>query len=575
MALARPCRSWTPSILSKVGRTLSMSTESSAIARRSDLDALRAGAMLLGIVLHASLSFFTSYWMVTDRRQNDSFGILFSAIHGFRMPLFFVMSGFFSAMLLHRRGRGALVKHRFHRVLLPLLVGMFTIVPLTIGISTVAIMSAARKPGGTVSAENASTVWTAAQLGDLDAMERHMANGLAVDARDPERGGTPLLWAAVTGQAKAIELLMHRGADVNAVDPDGGTALHAAAFMGHEKAVDLLVQNGAKVNAANKRGETPLDGAVLDEGTTRYFASILRLELNEDGLGRRKAAISKTLREYGATAGRKSGVAELLMQMPLFNHLWFLWFLWWLVLGYAAVFPLGSRLLPIRLPAWLVLSFARYLWLIPLTMVPQWFMGDSGNAPIFGPDTSTGILPIPHVFAYYTIFFGFGAFYFGFDDRSGHVGDRWWLPLSIGLLVVLPLWIALSEGWTGPAGYGLAPLPRRVLVVFLQATYPWLITSGLMGLFRRVYPVESPTMQYLSDSAYWLYLAHLPLIIAAQLVVRDWPIPAFAKLLLIVAVATSFLLWTYQTMVRYTWLGRFLNGWRVQPERASAAPIAA
>jgi hypothetical protein len=35
-----------------------MSTENPALARRSDLDALRAGAMLLGIVLHASLSFF-------------------------------------------------------------------------------------------------------------------------------------------------------------------------------------------------------------------------------------------------------------------------------------------------------------------------------------------------------------------------------------------------------------------------------------------------------------------------------------------------------------------------------------
>ena len=119
-----------------------MSTENPAFARRSDLDALRAGAMLLGIVLHASLSFFPSYWMVTDRRQNDGFGVVFSAIHGFRMPLFFVMSGFFSAMLLHRRGRGALVKHRFHRVFLPLLAGMFTIVPLTIGVSTLAMSSA-------------------------------------------------------------------------------------------------------------------------------------------------------------------------------------------------------------------------------------------------------------------------------------------------------------------------------------------------------------------------------------------------------------------------------------------------
>jgi Acyltransferase family/Ankyrin repeats (3 copies) len=562
-------------ILSEVGRTSSMSTENPALARRSDLDALRACAMLLGIVLHASLSFFPSYWVVADRRQNDVFGVLFSAIHGFRMPLFFVMSGFFSAMLLHRRGRGALVKHRFQRVFLPLLVGTFTIVPLTIGISTVAMTSASRKPGGAAPGEGASTIWAAARAGDLGAIERHMASGAAVDGVDPERGGTPLLWAAVTGRAEAIELLIRRGADVNAVDRDGGTALHAAAFMGHEKAVDVLLRHGAKVNAANSRGETPLDGAVLDEGTTRYFASILQLDLNEDGLGRRKTAITKSLRHRGATAGRKSGVAALLMQIPIFNHLWFLWFLWWLVLGYAAVSAVGSRLPSLGLPAWLVLSPARYFWLIPLTMIPQWFMGDGGTSPIFGPDTSTGLLPIPHIFAYYAIFFGFGTLYFGSDDRSGRVGERWWLPLSIGLLVILPLGSALTEGWTGPAGYGLAPLPRRVLSVFLQAAYPWLLTFGLMGLFRRFCPVESPRMQYLSDSAYWLYLAHLPLIIAAQLAVKELPIPALAKFLLIVVVVTCFLLWTYQIMVRYTWLGRFLNGRRVRPEQVGAPPVVA
>jgi peptidoglycan/LPS O-acetylase OafA/YrhL len=202
-------------------------------------------------------------------------------------------------------------------------------------------------------------------------------------------------------------------------------------------------------------------------------------------------------------------------------------------------------------------------------------MGDGGTSPIFGPDTSTGLLPIPHVFAYYAIFFGFGALYFGSDDRSGRVGERWWLPLVVGLLVILPLGMALTEGWTGPAGYGLAPLPRRFLSVFLPAAYPWLITFGLMGLFRRACPVESPRMQYLSDSAYWLYLAHLPLIIAAQLVVRDWPIPALAKFSLIVAVVTSFLLGTYQIMVRYTWLGRFLNGRRIRPEKVGAPAVVA
>ncbi len=552
-----------------------MSTENPAFARRPDLDALRAVAMLLGIVLHAALSFFPSYWMVADRRQDAAFGVVVSAIHGFRMPLFFVMSGFFSAMLLHRRGRRSLVKHRFFRVFLPLVAGMLTIVPLTNGISALAMSSAPRKPADASPTGAASDIWAAARAGDLGAIERYMANGAAVDGRDPERGATPLQWAAASGRAEAIEWLIRRGADVNAAVESGGTALHAAAFLGYEEAVEVLLRNGAKVNAANSRGETPLDGAVLDEGTTRYFASSLQLEVNEDGLGRHKAAIAETLRRHGATAGRKPGVVALLMQIPIFGHLWFLWFLSWLVLGYAAVSAVGARFPAIRLPAWPVLSPARYLWLVPLTMIPQWFMGAEGASPIFGPDTSAGLLPIPHTMAYYAIFFGFGALYYHAHDRSARVGGHWWLPLAIGLLVVLPLGMAVAGGWPGPSGIGSDPQLRRVLSVFLQAAYPWLMTFGLMGLFRRVCPAESPTMRYLSDSAYWLYLAHLPLIIAAQLAVRDWPIPALVKFLLIVVVVTAFLLWTYQTLVRYTWLGRFLNGPRVRPARADVAAVVA
>ncbi|MDG3007295.1 acyltransferase family protein [Paludisphaera mucosa] len=546
-----------------------MSTHNTMIDRRSDLDALRAGAMLLGIALHASLSFFPAYWVVSDRSQEPAFGLLFSAVHGFRMPLFFVMSGYFSAMLLHRRGRAALVEHRFRRVFLPLLAGMVTIVPLTMGISTLAMTSAPRKAGGTAPAAGASTIWTAARSGDLDAVELHLKNGAAVDAFDPDRGGTPMMWAAVAGRAEAVQRLIDRGADVNAAGRDGGTALHGAAFLGHERTVDVLIRNGADLNVANKDGSTPLDTAVLDEGTTRYFASVLQLDLDENDLGRRKAAIAETLRHHGATAGRKSGLADILMQMPLFNHLWFLWFLWWLVLGLAAVSALGSRLPTIQPPAWMARSPGRYLWLIPLTMIPQWFMGDGGDPPFFGPDTSSGLLPIPHVLAYYAVFFGFGALDFGVDDRTGRVDERWWLPLAIGLLVVFPLGTALNAGWAGPPGFALDPSARRLLSVFLQAAYPWLITFGLMGLFRRICPVESPTMRYLSDSAYWLYLAHLPLIIGAQYVVRDWPLPAAAKFLLVVAASTALLLLSYQTLVRYTWIGRLLNGPRVRPAAGS------
>ena len=110
--------------------------------RRNDLDALRAAAMLLGIVLHAGLSFVPFPWPVQDERQSGFYWLLFAAIHGFRMPVFFLLSGFFTAMLWRRRGMKSMLAHRFRRVLLPFLLGLVTIVPAVNWISGRAIASA-------------------------------------------------------------------------------------------------------------------------------------------------------------------------------------------------------------------------------------------------------------------------------------------------------------------------------------------------------------------------------------------------------------------------------------------------
>jgi peptidoglycan/LPS O-acetylase OafA/YrhL len=108
---------------------------------------------------------------------------------------------------------------------------------------------------------------------------------------------------------------------------------------------------------------------------------------------------------------------------------------------------------------------------------------------------------------------------------------------------------------------------HRPISALLQVTYAWVMTFGLMGLFRRLLTSANDTIRYISDSSYWLYLAHVPLIIGAQMMVRDWPIPATAKFTLVCGGVTAFLLITYQTLVRYMWLGRFLNGPRKRPEK--------
>src|SRR5438552_2660407 len=101
---------------------------SSVSARRHDLDALRAFAMLLGVALHAAMS-FTPTWVVQDYEPDVVFTWFFSATHGFRMPLFFLVSGFFTMMLYRQRGKDAMLEQRFKRVFIPCILGVVTIVP--------------------------------------------------------------------------------------------------------------------------------------------------------------------------------------------------------------------------------------------------------------------------------------------------------------------------------------------------------------------------------------------------------------------------------------------------------------
>ena len=102
--------------------------------RRTDLDALRSFAMLLGIALHASLSFFAAPWPVHDTQRSDLLPLFLVAVHGFRMPLFFLLSGYFTMFVYRRRGLKSLLEQRFIRIFLPLLIATATIMPLDMAI---------------------------------------------------------------------------------------------------------------------------------------------------------------------------------------------------------------------------------------------------------------------------------------------------------------------------------------------------------------------------------------------------------------------------------------------------------
>ncbi len=92
-------------------------TLNSPIERLHGLDALRGGALLLGVLLHATMAYLPApVWIATDAQTSPVAGAIFYAIHLFRMPAFFLIAGLFGHMMLVRRGGWRFAKDRMSRI---------------------------------------------------------------------------------------------------------------------------------------------------------------------------------------------------------------------------------------------------------------------------------------------------------------------------------------------------------------------------------------------------------------------------------------------------------------------------
>ncbi|MCB1864176.1 MAG: ankyrin repeat domain-containing protein [Chromatiales bacterium] len=172
-------------------------------------------------------------------------------------------------------------------------------------------------------AEPTMSLYRAVEMGNLDQVLRHVAWGSDFNERDV-RGQTVLHRAAAAGRSTIVEKLLAGGADPNLGDSLGDTPLVLAARAGHlaaaralfdggakddptallfvvaaqglpdRRLLDLVLQRGAKINAKNDRGETPLHVAVVNGDRLVVRALVAeRADLNAtDADGRRPADIA-------------------------------------------------------------------------------------------------------------------------------------------------------------------------------------------------------------------------------------------------------------------------------------------
>ncbi len=98
------------------------------------LDAVRSFALLLGIIFHASLSFVPIFigWAVMDIHTSEIVSTFVLISHSFRMPLFFLIAGFFTCMSLTRKSVQDFVQSRLIRIAIPFCALWFVLRPLLV-----------------------------------------------------------------------------------------------------------------------------------------------------------------------------------------------------------------------------------------------------------------------------------------------------------------------------------------------------------------------------------------------------------------------------------------------------------
>lgn len=273
------------------------------------------------------------------------------------------------------------------------------------------------------------------------------------------------------------------------------------------------------------------------------------------------------------SASLLQGVASLTnLPNELFvgTHLWFLYYLILFTLSaialrscvlrnsavHEATLTVGNKLVRFLAGA----KSAPILLAVP-TACCLWWMNHWG---IDTPDKS--LVPLWPVFCLY-----FGCFLIGWAFQHNRerfqVYSRLSLSNGVFALISISVLIALTPYESQP-GYECY-LWVKALFCLAYGITMWTLIPLTLGLCKKLFSSPKAWIGYLSDASYWLYLIHLPLVVALQIAVAELPLHWSVKLAAVCAGTVIIGLGLYEIGVRKTRLGRLLNG-RKQPVLAAA-----
>jgi hypothetical protein len=202
------------------------------------------------------------------------------------------------------------------------------------------------------------------------------------------------------------------------------------------------------------------------------------------------------------------------------------------------------------LPLVLAVPLATVFWLYQ-----PWTMGGGIRAP------DSGLVPNIAAIVGYGTAFGFGWLLHR-QTTLFEVWRRSWLFYGAAA-VILTIYCARTMGAAAADPSSLpATTSMRIVIAMAYPLAIWTSCLALLGAATRFVSGESRIVRYLSDSSYWIYVIHLPIVGAFQVLVSPWSIGWQWKYPLVLSLAIPLLLASYHWLVRGTWLGAWLNGRR-------------
>lgn len=474
------------------------------------MDSLRAVAMLLGILIHGLQAHAT----MQARPGSGSPGGIWLAefIHAWRMPLFFLISGFFCRMMFHRYGPTLYLERRWQRIGIPLLLGLFTVSPLF--------------------------VFTQEQVTRLQARPAGQSHAGRDRHARPPRGDLP----------PPEEILRKFDANKNGRIDEG-----------ERRAVESYFEERFGYVPPPPGGE----GGGLHNP---------RPQPKPDGPGSGGAERSREGREQPMpwVFRQFEGVIRAFRWFGL-HYLWFLWYLLLFVVAGPIVAWGMARVAATRagkaVEAWSAsaLRFGVAGAVLAVVTVPLlWAQGGwslKTSQALLLPFPLFVLLPDVSILGYYFVYFLAGWFAHRHVDALTSLAGRWWPLALVGLATYWASRVLTGDLPPGPqpSAIGADPL-QRFAVLSLYALSTGLLVFGLIGFFQRFWNRPSARWRHASDATFWLYLAHQPLLLVLQAGFTHLPGPWYVQVPLVVVLATVLLLLIYHCGIRNKLIGRILNG---------------